>query len=246
MSIRAVGAAAGIQAPTIYRLFGNKQGLLDAVSAHGFTTHVRSHADLHPHADSVDDLRWGWDAHVTYALAHPHLYRMTYVTPLPQARPPAAVRAEEILVGRIRRVAEAGRLRVTERHALQLVEAGGVGTALTLLAMPEERRDLQLSYLAREAVVAAITTDPPDDGDEPGDPAGRAAAAAVHLRATLPRVSSLTRREQGLLLEWLDRISGRPVVRRARRAPSKDSATRRPGPSAHRSLQDDDDQQEGT
>ena len=34
-STRAVGAAAGVQAPTIYRLFGDKQGLLDAVAARG-------------------------------------------------------------------------------------------------------------------------------------------------------------------------------------------------------------------
>ena len=40
VSTRAVSAAAGVQAPTIYRLFGDKQGLLEAVASHGFTTYL--------------------------------------------------------------------------------------------------------------------------------------------------------------------------------------------------------------
>ena len=32
---RAVAAAAGVQAPTIYRLFGDKRGLLNAAAEHG-------------------------------------------------------------------------------------------------------------------------------------------------------------------------------------------------------------------
>ncbi len=201
VSIRAVSASTGIQAPTIYRLFGNKQGLLDAVTEHGFAAHVRSHPDLHPHADPVDDLRWGWDAHVAYALSHPHEYQMTFALPHPGSRHPAAVHAEQILAGRIHRVAEAGRLRVTERRALQLVEAGGAGTALTLLATPEESRDPGLSASAREAVIAAITTDQPQ---EQGD---GAVAAALHLSATLHQVTVLTRRERKLLEEWLERLA---------------------------------------
>ena len=42
VSTRAVSAAAGVQAPTIYRIFGDKQGLLDAVASRGFAEYVRS------------------------------------------------------------------------------------------------------------------------------------------------------------------------------------------------------------
>lgn len=55
MSTRAVSTAAGVQAPTIYRLFGDKQGLLDAVTAHGFAP--TSGTGLEPTGDPVDDLR---------------------------------------------------------------------------------------------------------------------------------------------------------------------------------------------
>lgn len=201
VSIRAVSASAGIQAPTIYRLFGNKQGLLDAVAEHGLSTHVRTHALTSTGPDPVDDLRRGWDAHVAYALTHPHLYRMTYVEHHPGSRHPAAVEAEQMLARRIHRIAEAGRLRVTEERALRLVEAGGAGTALVMLSIPESRHDHGLSEAAREAVIVTITTEPPRDRED------GPAAAAVHLRATLHQVASLTSAERGLLREWLDRIA---------------------------------------
>src|SRR5258706_130799 len=57
VSTRAVSAAAGVQAPAIYRIFGDKQGLLDAVASHGFATYLAGKAAL-PHSDDpVEDLR---------------------------------------------------------------------------------------------------------------------------------------------------------------------------------------------
>ena len=65
-----------------------------------------------------------------------------------------------------------GRLRVDEERAAQLVHAVGVGTVLRLIATPEDRRDLTVSDLAREAVIAAIITDTPAPA-APGRPALR-------------------------------------------------------------------------
>src|ERR1044072_5485849 len=52
-STRAVGAAAGVQAPTIYRLFGDMRGLLDAVAAEGVGAHLRSKRARAPPAARV-------------------------------------------------------------------------------------------------------------------------------------------------------------------------------------------------
>ena len=41
---RAVAAAAAVQAPTIYRLFGDKRGLLDAVAGHGMAAYLAEKA----------------------------------------------------------------------------------------------------------------------------------------------------------------------------------------------------------
>jgi len=201
VSTRAVCAAAGVQAPAIYRLFGDKQGLLDAVASHGFSAYLNDKTDLKPSDDPVEDLRSGWDLHVGFGLANPAVYALMYGEPRPGAAAPAAVAAAGILAAHIRRVAETGRLRVSEERAAQLVHAAGSGTTLSLIAMPEDRRDLALSDLAREAVISAITTGAPVPAT-PG-PVG----AAVALRATLPQTTVLSTQEQGLLREWLDRIA---------------------------------------
>jgi hypothetical protein len=106
-----------------------------------------------------------------------------------------------VLTKHIRRIAEAGRLRVPEDRAATLVHAAGCGTTLTLIATPEDRRAPELSPTAREAIIAAITTDAPAAA-APGP-----AAAAVTLRAVLPQTDALTAPERGLMQEWLDRIA---------------------------------------
>ncbi|MBK0296447.1 TetR/AcrR family transcriptional regulator, partial [Bacillus sp. S34] len=45
VTTRAVAEGAGVQAPTIYRLFGDKDGLLEAVAEHEMTTFAAVKAD---------------------------------------------------------------------------------------------------------------------------------------------------------------------------------------------------------
>ncbi len=198
---RAVAAAAAVQAPTIYRLFGDKRGLLDAVAEHGLAAYVAEKSTREPHPDPVQELRDGWDMHVSFGLAHPGLFAI--MSGDPQTRPPSPAVAVGlgVLRRRIRNIALAGRLRVSEERAVALLQSVCVGTVLTLLGEPEERRDLGLSGAAREAVVAAIAGEavaPVDSG------LGGVAAA---LRVSLDRTSVLTGGERHLLEELLDRIS---------------------------------------
>lgn len=198
---RAVAAAAGVQAPTIYRLFGDKDGLLDAVAQHVMASYVAGKATRARHPDPVQDLRDGWDMHVAFGLAHPDVF--VILSGKPEPRPPSAavVAGRDVLRQRIKNIALAGRLRVSEERAVALMQAAGVGTVLTLLGEPEARRDHGLSVTAREAVVAAITSDAP----EPTPPGPSGAAAA--LRAALDQTSVLSDGERALLAELLDRIA---------------------------------------
>jgi AcrR family transcriptional regulator len=200
VSTRAVSAAAGVQAPTIYRIFGDKQGLLDAVASHGFAAYLEDKAGL-PHSDDpVEDLRRGWDLHVGFGVENPAYYALIYGEPRPGVASPAARQAAEILAAQVRRIAEAGRLRVTEERAAHLIHSAGAGMTFELIGLTPEQRDPALSTLARESIIAAVTTDPPAAPDS-------VTGSAITLRAALDQLDALSPAERVLLDEWLGRIA---------------------------------------
>jgi AcrR family transcriptional regulator len=200
VTTRSVALAAGVQAPTIYRLFGDKNGLLDAVVEHGFASYVGGkRPDLD--ADPVESLRAGWELHVGFGLANPALFRLTHTTLRTPEGQAVAATGVGILRARVHRVAEAGRLRVTERQAVDLIRAAGTGVVFTLIDQAEDERDDTLADTAWESVCAAILTGPSAAA------ISGPAAAAVTLRASLPGLSVLTPAERGLLGDWLDRIA---------------------------------------
>ena len=110
--------------------------------------------------------------------------------------------------GLVRRVAEAGRLRVGVERATGMIHAAGTGVVLALIAGGPEDRDPALSGAVREAMLAAVTTDGPDEVATKGDGRDLAASRAVALKAILPEAEvELTPGERALLSEWLDRIA---------------------------------------
>ena len=208
VSTRAVAAAAGVQAPTIYRQFGDMRGLLDEVASYGFSVYLRDKTTRERAENPVEDLRRGWDLHVGFGLANPTFYALMYGDPRPGAALTAAKEAAEILHGLVSRVAEAGRLRVGVERAARMIHAAGSGVTLTLIGTEPGERDPALSEATREAVLAAVTTDGPDEEATGGDDRGRAANRAVALKAVLPEAEEeLTPGERALLSEWLDRLA---------------------------------------
>ena len=206
VSTRAVSAAAGVQAPTIYRQFGDMRGLLDEVASYGFSEYLRDKTMRERAVDPVDDLRLGWDLHVGYGLANPAFYTLMYGEPTSGTEPTAAREAAEILRGLVQRVAEAGRLRIGVERAAQMIHAAGSGVTLTLIGTRPADRDPALSEMTREAILAAVTTDE-QDGTTAQDGPNLITNRAVALKAVLPEAErELTSGEQTLLSEWLDRL----------------------------------------
>jgi AcrR family transcriptional regulator len=199
LTTRAVAAAANVQAPTIYRLFGDKRGLLDAVVAHGIAAYLQAKAKHPPIEDPIEDLRIGIDQHVEFGLANPAVYALMAD---PSLQLTAGRDGIKYLEQRIHRIALAGRLRVSEVRAVELVHAAGLGTVLALLDRPAAERDLTLAADARDAVIAAITT-------APAAKTNKISTVAIALRAGLAEVTELTPRERDLLDEWLARIAKR-------------------------------------
>ncbi|GAA2915711.1 TetR/AcrR family transcriptional regulator [Streptosporangium fragile] len=198
VTTRAVADAAGLQPPALYRLFGDKEGLLEAVAEHGFTRFLAAkHIGPDPQ-DPIRELRVGWDIAVEFGLANPALYALMYGEP----RFTTVFRIGlELLTERIRRLAAAGLLRVEEDLAAQIIHATARGAVLTWLSLPEPQRDPALLHALREAMITAVTTQDPAVQEQ--GPAGAARA----LRARLPDQDVLSPAEQRLLTEWLDRLS---------------------------------------
>ena len=206
VTTRSVSAAAGVQAPTIYRLFGDMQGLLDAVTAAGFADYLARKTAQEASDDPVDDLRTGWDLHVAFGLENPSFYVLMYGRPDPASRPHAAAEAHEILLGLVRRVAAAGRLVVSVDRAAEMVHAAGMGVVMTLLAVEPEQRDLTVSSQLREAVLRAITA--PADSAAPASDAPDVARHALALQAALDDAGTvMTTGERALFDELLERLT---------------------------------------
>ena len=203
VTTRGVAEGAGVQAPTIYRLFGDKDGLLDAVAEHVMAIHVSTKTAIVEAAsaedvDPLDDLRAGWDMQISFGVANPTLF-VLLSDPARALRSPATQSGQHVLRSRVHRIALTGRLRVSEKRAVDLIHAAGTGAVLTLLSTPPEQRDPQLADDLFDTVLRRIVTDAPER-PEPGP-----AASAVAVRAIAPQLTMLSDAERQLLTEWLDR-----------------------------------------
>ncbi|WP_217496457.1 TetR/AcrR family transcriptional regulator [Curtobacterium sp. SGAir0471] len=198
VTTRAVTSALHIQAPTIYRIFGDKQGLLDQVALHGFSAHLATWTGWTPGADPVESMRQGWAMHVEWGLRHPQVYSIAYGDPRVGSSSPAADAIDAILRTQVEQAAANGVLAVPVEVAVSMVRAAGVGVVFTLLAMPSDARDLSLSERIRESIFAAVFTDRSPGADRGG--------AAMQLKRELEDATALSPNERALLGDWLDRL----------------------------------------
>jgi len=219
VTTRAVSAAAGVQPPTIYRHFGDMQGLFDAVARETLADYAQEKKARPLTDDPVEDLRRGWDLHIAFGLAHPDAFALLYSAPSAASYRTVIHEGVALLHGLVARIAEAGRLRLDVDRATDLIHAAGTGVTLTLAAVPPEARDPRLSETMREAILAAITV--PDSAEtRNGEPdaastAERVAIHAVALRALLQTEAHgvLSHAERQLLGDWLDRLAASAAVR---------------------------------
>jgi AcrR family transcriptional regulator len=200
VTTRAVAQAAEVQPPTIFRLFGDKDGLLQAVAEHVMAEYVtgkRAQAAAED-GDPVEDLRAAWRTNIDFGLANPDVF-LLLVEPGRLHRSPALAAGGAVLQARVARVAAAGLLAVSQTRAVDMIRAAGTGAVLALLSQPEQDRDTHLADALLEAILGEILT------LAPAPPASDPVAVTVTFQAALPELPSFSDAERALLSEWLTR-----------------------------------------
>ncbi|MDY7528969.1 MULTISPECIES: TetR/AcrR family transcriptional regulator [unclassified Cryobacterium] len=203
ISTRAVCEAAGVQQPVIYRLFGDKEGLLAATVDQVWDQYLGMKRAAEESADPLSDLRAGWDSHNAFALAQPNAYRLLFGSGS-VAKAESANEAMRLLQSVLERLAAQGRLRVAPEIAARVVMAANTGVALALILRPALYPDPAISSIMRDIVLGGLVSD-----TAPAPDAGESARiAAITLRTSRPTLppALFTGREAGLLDEWLERI----------------------------------------
>lgn len=215
LSTRAVATAAGVQTPALYRLFGDKEGLLDALASYGFESYLAEKRALEPSPDAIHDIRRGWDIHVEFGLRNPAFYALMYGNLRPGRRPPAAQENAQILRRLLERARLQGRLRVPVETAARAMEASTIGAVLLLLTQPEADRDLAPLIRLRDTVIDSVVNE-----EEPGTDIGASVAAHAqsllaalgdepHAAGDLLARAGISPAAGGVLREWLDAL-GQP------------------------------------
>ena len=205
VSTRAVSAAAGVQAPAIYRQFTDMTELLHAAAREVFAGYVREKGKRTSPRDPLEEVRHGWDAHVGFGVANAEAYLLIYAD-AGHAQSAAVREGYAMLEALVSRVAEAGQLRVSVSHAARLIHAGACGVTISLIGMPPAERDPSISTSMRDLVLAGITVAPGRVSDDRGP--ARVAARAVAMRAVLGETDAvLSPGERQVMGEWLDRLA---------------------------------------
>ncbi|WP_082498632.1 TetR/AcrR family transcriptional regulator [Plantibacter sp. Leaf314] len=209
MTTRAVALRAGVQAPVIYRLFEDKQGLVRAVAAHVLATYARSKDVADDDADPISALRVAWQAHIDFGLANGGLYLLMNEPTQASDGAEIDLPAEfpDVLALRVLAIASAGLLAISEERAVGLIRAAGDGAIRALLASTADADHASaLSDDMLHAVLARIVANESSVTARPVD------ALLIQLRAVADDLPGLSPAEQALLREWAARSLNRETT----------------------------------
>lgn len=201
VATRAVCEAVGVTQPVLYRIFGDKGGLLDALAETGLQRYAQRKAELEVSDDPSVDLRRGWDDHLAFAREHAALYRLMFA-PRPWANSSAREGLTALLERTLSRCAAAGILRVDVDVAATMLLAANIGLALDRMSTPARHKSDVAADVLRDAVLSSVLTEPPRPGHDDD------AAPRRQLRAQLDAggSSALLPEEAALMRVWLDRL----------------------------------------
>ena len=205
-SNRELYEAAGVAAPTLYHHFGDKDGLLQAVTEEAFAAYLERKRAVPRSGDLLVDFAAGWDMHVGFGVENPVLYALMHGGEEGRSATRAAQIAEEQLRLGLERLAEAGLLQMDVDEAAAMTMAMAIG-CVTQLNRRGGTATWPLARSMRMALMAELT----GHSSEPAD-AGQAARLVL---ARLGSASGLfTSAEEALLRQWLRTLTEHFPLRR--------------------------------
>lgn len=155
LTTRAVCEAAGVKAPTLYHHFGDKSGLERALIQRGLAEFMQRKRAPHASADPLEQLRFGWDVALEFALKRPTLYAL--IAQHARAQPTLIADAYVLMHARVQRLVDMGRFRGPVDAAARAVWAASQG-ALSLVQQGAQRKEVEAtSDLLFKAVVNELS-----------------------------------------------------------------------------------------
>ena len=189
VSTREICERAGIQAPTLYRQFGDKDRLIATVVDEAFSRHLDPKRVPAPDADPVQVVRDDWDAHTAWALEHPVFYRLIFSPFVSGSR--AAADAHAFLQRDLERAAAVGLLTVSASVAAQMILSANVGACLMIINRGAEFDDPSLSGRLRDAIHAQVFGDSVFTAPTGANAARTAADTEARLAAVASTLAAL-------------------------------------------------------
>jgi AcrR family transcriptional regulator len=202
IATRSVCEAVGVTQPVLYRIFGDKRGLLDALADSGLERYAARKAEIEVSTDPAADLRSGWADHLAFAEENPALYRLMFA-PRPWANSRARDGVTALLRGTLSRCAAAGVLRTDIEVAASMLLAANVGLALNQMIPRAHDKPTDVADALRDALMSAVLVE--TSPGSPGD-AGAAARRQIRAQVRLDPPGALLPEEAALMVIWLDRL----------------------------------------
>ena len=140
LTTRAVCEAVGIKSPTLYHYFGDKSGLERALIRRGLDQFMQRKRAPQASADPLEQLRFGWDVALEFALKRPALYALIAQHALTQ--PTLIADAHSVMHARVQRLVDLGRFQGPAEDAARAVWAASQGV-LSLVLQGTQRKMIE-------------------------------------------------------------------------------------------------------
>ena len=155
LTTRAVCEAVGIKSPTLYHYFGAKSGLERALIRRGLDQFMQRKRAPQASADPLEQLRFGWDVALEFALKRPALYALIAQHALTQ--PTLIADAHSIMQARVQRLVDLGRFQGPAEDAARAVWAASQGVLLLVLQGTQRKMIEATSDLLFKAVTRQLS-----------------------------------------------------------------------------------------